>query len=427
MMYKTIATYKDAYAGLSRETWLLSLVMLINRSGTMVVPFMSLYLTSGSMGYSIGKAGLVYGLFGAGAFMGAWLGGRLTDKIGFYPVQLITLIGGGLMFIVLGQMKSFPAICVVSFILSFVNEAFRPANSTAIAFYSKEENRTRSYSLNRLAINLGWAVGSAIGGLIAKFNYELLFWVDGFTNISAALLMLACVKPVDYKPAPHKKTVDSTNQSALHDTVYMWFIVLAALFAACFFQLFTNLSVHYKLNLHFSEPFIGLLMATNGLIIVVIEMVIVYKLEGRQKNTVYIIMGTLLMAAAYCMLNLFLMTAFMAFVMIVLITFAEMLAMPFMNSYWIGRSQPHNRGQYAALYTMAWSAAQTFGPMLGAQVAEHYGFGRLWWIAAGISVLAAIGFLRLHRYTARMEAIIIKKNDLTDNAALLAASQEPIL
>lgn len=427
MINKTIATYRDAYTGLSRETWLLSLVMLINRSGTMVVPFMSLYLTSDGMGYSIGKAGFVYGLFGAGAFAGAWLGGRLTDKIGFYPVQLITLTGGGLFFLLLGQMKSFPAICVVSFFLSFINEAFRPANSTAIAFYSKEENRTRSYSLNRLAINLGWAVGSAIGGVIAKYNYELLFWVDGITNIGAAILMLSFVRPAGYTPAAHKKMSGPGRQSALNDTVYMWFIVLAALFAACFFQLFTNLSVHYKLNLHFSEPFIGLLMATNGIIIVVIEMVIVYKLEGRKKNTVYIAAGTLLMAAAYCMLNVFTITAFMAFVMIVFITMAEILAMPFMNSYWIGRSKAHNRGQYAALYTMAWSAAQTFGPMGGAQVAEHYGFKWLWWMVTGLSLLTALGFMRLHVFTARIETGRIEKQDLSDNAALLAVSEEPIL
>jgi predicted MFS family arabinose efflux permease len=426
MINTTIATYKDAYAGLSRETWLLSLVMLINRSGTMVVPFMSLYLT-GTMGYSIGKAGFVYGLFGAGAFTGAWLGGKLTDRIGFYPVQIITLIGGGLFFIVLGQMKSFPAICTVSFLLSFINEAFRPANSTAIAFYSKEENRTRSYSLNRLAVNLGWAAGSAMGGLIAQYNYEWLFWVDGFTNMGAAILMMLFVKPVNYKPKRAVKIPGIVPASALHDTVYMWFIVLAALFAACFFQLFTNLSVYYKMNLHFTEPFIGLLMATNGIIIVAIEMVIVYKLEGRQRNTVYIIMGTLLMSIAYCMLNLFYMTAFMAFVMIICITFAEIMAMPFMNSYWIGRSKPHNRGQYAALYTMAWSAAQTFGPMGGAQVAEHWGFNWLWWIAAGVSLLAALGFMRLHRYTAKKESTFITSDDLQKNAALLAVSDEPIL
>src|SRR3981189_1891730 len=118
MLKATTQTYRNAYTGLSKSTWLLSLVMLINRSGTMVLPFMSLYLTSPAMGYSIGQAGFVYGLFGAGAFAGAWLGGRLTDKIGFYPVQLMALTGGGVLFIVLGQMKSFPLICVFTFILS---------------------------------------------------------------------------------------------------------------------------------------------------------------------------------------------------------------------------------------------------------------------------------------------------------------------
>src|SRR6185369_12195407 len=101
----------------------------------------------------------------------------------------ITLTGGGILFIVLGLMQTFPLICLFTFLLSFVNEAFRPANSTAIASYSKEENRTRSYSLNRLAINLGWAVGSALGGVLATIRFELLFWVDGLTNITAALLM----------------------------------------------------------------------------------------------------------------------------------------------------------------------------------------------------------------------------------------------
>ena len=98
MLTATANTYRNAYAGLSKQTWLLSLIMLINRSGTMVVPFMTLYLTSDKMGYSVGAAGIVFGMFGAGAFFGAWLGGRLTDKIGFYPVQLFTLTPCGVIF-----------------------------------------------------------------------------------------------------------------------------------------------------------------------------------------------------------------------------------------------------------------------------------------------------------------------------------------
>src|SRR5579864_5307972 len=226
MLTRAFYLYRNAYSGLSRSTWLLSFVMLVNRSGTMVIPFMTIYLTQPAMGYSIGQAGIVMGLFGLGAVFGGFIGGKLTDKIGFHRVQLITLTGGGIMFMVLGQMKSYPLICVVTFVLSLVNEAFRPANSTAIAHYSKEENRTRSYSLNRLAINLGWAVGGALGGFIASRNYHLLFWIDGFTNIGAALLLRAVLAPARNSQTPGRKQAVAKvkGPSAYRDKVYIAFI-----------------------------------------------------------------------------------------------------------------------------------------------------------------------------------------------------------
>lgn len=395
MIKATAQTYRNAYSGLSRSTWLLSLIMLINRSGTMVVPFMMLYLTSPKMGYSVGQAGVVFGLFGVGAFCGAFFGGKLTDKIGYYPVQLITLIGGGILFILLGQMQTYPLICLFTFLVSFVGEAFRPANSTAISFYSTTENRTRSYALNRLAINIGWAVGSATGGVLAKINYELLFWVDGITNITAAVVMLAFLKPVS------RKGVQETNQSvapvvsAYRDKTYIVFILVTVLFACCFFQIFTNLPVYLKRDLHLSEPYIGFLMALNGIIIAFVEMVLVYKLEGRRRNIIYITAGVTLVGVSFLLLHIPASGFVVAFSMIIAVTFGEILSMPFMNSYWISRSQASNRGQYAALYTMAWSAAQTMGPMGGAQLAQHFGFSLLWWVIGGLSLIAAFAYSKL--------------------------------
>src|SRR5437868_3590342 len=116
MLTQTISLYKNAYGGLSRSTWLLSLVMLINRSGTMVVPFMTIYLTQ-HRGVSISKAGFVMSLFGLGAIAGALIGGKLTDKVGYYYIQIVALTGGGIMFILLGQMQSYSAICICTFFL----------------------------------------------------------------------------------------------------------------------------------------------------------------------------------------------------------------------------------------------------------------------------------------------------------------------
>jgi predicted MFS family arabinose efflux permease len=371
--------------------------MLVNRSGTMVVPFMTIYLTSPSMGYTIGQAGVVISMFGLGAVTGAYLGGKLTDRIGFYPVQLITLLGGGVMFIVLGQMKTFSLICLFTFLLSLVNEAFRPANSTAIVAYSKEENRTRSYALNRLAINLGWAFGSALGGFLAAINYELLFWVDGLTNITAALLMWYFLRPSKQVTILKKKTISDPRHSAYRDKVYLWFIFFTILYASCFFQSFTIVRAYYKIGLNFNERFIGLLGAVNGLMITVIEMVMVYQLEGRRSGLVYIARGITLVGISLVMMNIFHMNHFMALVMMVVLTMGEMLSLPFMNSFWTSRSADHNRGQYAALYTIAWSIAQTCGPLLGAQIAEYASYNLLWWILGGICFLTSIGFLWLKK------------------------------
>ncbi|MGB8191397.1 MAG: MFS transporter [Chitinophagaceae bacterium] len=396
MVGPVLNLYRNAFSGLSSSTWWLAFILLVNRSGTMVVPFMTIYLTQHHH-YSISQAGIVMGLFGAGAVAGGYIGGKLTDKYGFYHLQLITLCGGGLMFIVLGQMNSYLLICIFTFLLSCVNEAFRPANSTAVAYFSSPENRTRSYSLHRLAINLGWALGGGLGGLLASFNYELLFWVDGFTNLGAAVLLWRFLRPGKRVHAQTQETTADPNASAYRDKFYLCFIVLVTLFAMCFFQIFTNLTVYFKQELHFSESLIGLLMALNGLIIAVIEMVLIYQLEGRRSSLSYITIGVTLCAFSYIMYNLLPGTVALAVSSVVILTFGEILSMPFMNAFWIARSNAHNRGQYAGLYTIAWALAQVMGPTFGALMAEHYGFSTLLWVIGALCMLAAVGFYYLRR------------------------------
>jgi len=365
----------------------------------MVVPFLGLYLTDKSMGYSIGQSGVVMGLFGLGAVIGAYISGKLTDKIGFYPIQLFTLIVGGLLFFALGQMKTYPLICLFTFLLSFVNEAFRPANSTAIAFYSKEENRTRSYALNRLAINIGWAVGSAMAGFVAAYSYELLFWIDGITNIVAAILMWIVLHPKQERKSSSTKmqTGRETDRSVNRDKIYLWFILFTFIFAACFFQMFTNLPIYFRNDLHFPEQTIGMLNALNGIIIAAVEMILVFKLEGRRSSTFYITRGVMLCGFAYLILSIFQGNLLLATIMIITITFGEILAMPFMNTFWISRSNSFNRGQYAAYYTIAWASAQSLGPLIASQVVEASSFNVLWWIMGGFCLLSSAGFGWLHR------------------------------
>ena len=403
---KRISTlYKNAYSGLSPATWWLSLVMLINRSGTMVVPFMTLYLTE-SQHYTIGRAGLVMAIFGAGAVCGGVLGGKLTDKFGFYNIQLLALVSGGVMFLVLGQVSSFPVICIITFFLAILNESFRPANATAIAQYSNEDNRTRSYSLNRLSVNLGWAAGGALGGFIAAHNYHLLFWIDGFTNIGAAILLRAVLSPSRNAQTPsHKdKGAKIAGTSAYADKLFLVFIGLTIMFGMCFFQLFSTIPVFFKQQLQLTPAFIGCVMALNGLLIGLLEMAIVFKLEQKRRNLQFIMAGILLTGLSFVVFNLVPGHEWLAVLSTIIVTAGEMLSMPFMNAFWISRTDMNNRGQYAGLYTAAWSVAQVIGPYVGAQVAERLGFDVLWWVVGAVTILTAFGYKWMQSQDASLPA-----------------------
>ncbi len=387
MIKSSIAVYRNAYLGLSGATWWLALVMFVNRAGTMVLPFMTVYLRE-EMHFSIAQAGWEIAFFGSGAILGNFIGGRLTDKIGFYQVQFWSLFFNGILFIVLGQMQTFWRIAACMFVIGAVGEAFRPANATAIAHYSSPGNRTRSYSLNRLAINLGFSFGPAVGGLLA---YRYLFWADGLTCIIAAILLRVALPPIIIT---ERKQNLKTNKidSVWKDRVYLKFTFFIFLSALCFLQMFSLLPVFYKEQLKFTQSEVGLVLALNGLIIVVIEMVLVFKLEGRRSPVQYISSGAFFIGLSYLMLNLPLTGLVVAIIAMVTITVGEMLMFPFINTFWVSRSNEHNRGQYASLFSMSFAFAHVLAPTFGSQVVQYSNYHVLWYIVFVLCIIASIGF-----------------------------------
>jgi predicted MFS family arabinose efflux permease len=275
-----------------------------------------------------------------------------------------------------------------------INESFRPANSSAIAYYSTPQNRTQSFSLNRLAINLGWGVGSALAGMLASVSYKLLFWVDGFTNISAAIVLLILLPKVTLAQQHTSSHVSSIKaMGPFQDPTFLKFVGFMLLFSLSFFQLFTTVPLYFKEGLHINEFWIGAIMSMNGILIAAFEMILVFKLEGTMPYLKLMRYGTLLLAVSFCMLNIPMDNGFvLGTVVIIMVTIAEIVGMPFMNSYYIARTTNENRGQYAALYTMAWSSAQVIGSLSGTQIAHSFGYQNLWWVLAGLCVITAFGF-----------------------------------
>ncbi|MCC6815060.1 MAG: MFS transporter [Saprospiraceae bacterium] len=396
MLTSVYNLYRQSFAGLSTQVWLLSLVNLVNRAGTMVVPFMSMYMTQ-NIGVSLTKAGFVLTCFGLGSIIGALAGGKLTDYYGHYKVQIITLIFGGFTFFILSTFREYHSICIMTFLLAMINEAYRPANMAAIGQYSNTENRARSSSLVRLTTNLGWAVGASLGGILASIDYKLLFWVDGFTNLFAGLVLFFVLKPsIIISP---KNSVDSkTNSSVYKDKDFLIFVLMSFFFALCFFQIFSTYPVFLKKEFGITENQIGTLFALNGLLIAAFEMITVHKLSGKKDELYYVAFGLLFVGTSFLVLNIHAGSlVLLAYLSCLLFTIGEILSMPFMLTYWMNRSDDSNRGQYASLYTVAYSAAHISGPFFGGYIADEFGFSILWLVIFLCCVMTCFGFLRLQK------------------------------
>lgn len=361
----------------------------------MVVPFMALYCTQ-HLHFSIGQTGTVLTCMGSGSIVGALFGGWGTNRFGFYRQQLIALSMGGILFIATGFISDFITLCLVSFLLNCFNESFRPANGAAMATYSNAENRARSIGVVRLAINLGWAVGSSLGGFLAAIDYKLLFWVDGITNISAAVLLFFMLPKPPVLDTPKAK--DHLQKIRVwKDIPYMQLIVCNTVFACCFFMLFNIQPLFYKTEWHLTEHLIGWVMALNGLLIVFFEMIILNFVEKYKISRVVVFGGVLLVGFGYLLQN-FLPAGIAAALMVALIiTFGEMLSLPFINAWWVSYSTESNRGSYAATYTLSWSIAQITAPAFGAWMIAFAGFEVLWYTVAICCTIAAIGFYAIAR------------------------------
>lgn len=364
--------------------------MLINRSGTMVVPFMALYCTQ-ELNFTVTQTGWILTYMGCGSITGALLGGWSTDKFGFYSHQLFALSMGGLLFITTSFVTNFYLLCLVAFLLNCFNESFRPANGAAMAAYSNVTNRARSMGLVRLAVNLGWAVGSMLGGFLAAIDYKLLFWVDGITNLGAAcMLFFLLPKPASVKTT--QRTEANLRFKVWKDKSYMRFIAWNTLYACCFFMLFNIQPLFLKTGWHLQEHEIGWIMALNGVLIVIFEMVILSAAEKYKINRKIIIAGILLVAIGYLLQNFLPGSLAAALIVAIFISFGEILSLPFLNEWWVSFSQDANRGRYAAAYTFSWSIAQIAAPAFGSWMIAYAGFDALWYAVTFCCIVAAAGF-----------------------------------
>ncbi|MBI4347245.1 MAG: MFS transporter [Elusimicrobia bacterium] len=386
-------------SGLPRRSWVLAAATLINRMGTMAVPFLSLYLIR-SLGFSPAAAGWVLALYGATALVAAPLAGRLADRWGTSRLMRLSLVGSGLSMLAFPWAASFAAIAAVTVALAATTEGFRPAGMAAVAESSPAHLRKQAYALHRLAVNLGMSVGPALGGFLAGVSFPMIWFVDSASTFAAALVLWRWLPPARARSAPEPDAVPSAR--ALSDGRLRYFLLALLPVALVFFQHESSFSIYLVRDLKLSESFYGLLFTVNTVMIVLLEVPINHA-TARWPVRRCLALGAALFAAGFGAYGI-VSAPWQVIAATAVWTFGEMVLFPSMSAY-VGDIAPvDRRGEYMGLYMMAFSLAFTAGAWGGLITYSRLGPGALWLLAFVAAGVSAAFFWRVPEPERRAEA-----------------------
>jgi len=407
---------------LSSQYWILFGGTLVNRFGNFVMPFMAIYLRhEGEVGhayYEKWQIGLVLSTYGAGSLLAGVLGGYLTDRIGRRATMILSCFGGGVLMLLLSQARGMPALMSCIFMTALLTSLYGPASSAFIADIVPPRLRIRAFSCLRMAVNTGFAAGTAAAGFMMTYSFASLFIGDAVTTLAMGFAAWFGLKSIPRPP--------SLNNSWAHALGHMkanrpFQLSVIASFLVAF--TFTQISSSYGLQATeglkkhrleqmaavslspaptaaetgvaaASTPKVaevpstsmekgtvyGYLLSLNGLLVVFFELPLT-SFTRRFSPPRMIAVGYALVGLGLG-LNGFGATIPLLVASMFILTIGEIMALPVSNSYLAGLAPDDMRGRYQGVISMTWSSATLIGPSIGLAV---YQISPLFlWIAVGV-------------------------------------------
>lgn len=380
--------------GLPREMWIIAISTLINRMGTMVLPFLVIYLTT-KIGLKAGTAGFVFTAYGLGGMVAAPIAGKLSDRIGSFRLIKSSLFLSGILLLVFPFYKDYTQILVITLIWSIITESVRPASLSLMSQVVEPEKRKIAFALNRIMINLGMSIGPVIAGFLIQYHATMLFYVDGITSILSAVFLMFFPIVLRKNTEDHSAIVEPKLEKivVLKDLRLIYFLISLLPVSMVIFQFFGALPVFLVKDLKFATSTVGLVFAVNTILIIFVEVTLntaMAKWEERKS----LALGALFLGIGFGAM-VFAGDVFSIVITVIIWTFGEMIIFPSSAAYVAEIAPGHVRGEYMGYLQVIYSLAITLGPWLGTKVYELYGPKVLWVGTFLVCSLSAVLMYRL--------------------------------
>lgn len=394
-----MSTHKNRFAsltdGLPPTYWLIWTGTLINRLGGFVIPFLTLYLTAQRQ-IPVSQAALVVSLFGAGSFVSQLTGGELTDRLGRRPVMLLSFFITPIFMVMLGLARNLILISIATFIVGFFTDLYRPAVGAAIADLVPSESRTRAYGYNYWAINLGAAIAPLLAGLIAGYNYLILFIADAFTTAIFGLIVLLGIRETRPTEAHHTTHVPMSKRISQlkREPILLIFSFLALFFGIIYTQGHVSLPLDMQANGLGPQQY-GTAIAVNGFLIILVTIPVSNmaakwpRFETIAVAAVFLGLGFGFTALAST-LPLFMLS-------VAIWTIGEISATAVAPAIIADLSPIDLRGLYQGIFGSMWGLAFFIGPLAGGWIYEHLGNNVLWAGCLILGIILGFGYLAMSK------------------------------
>jgi MFS family permease len=316
---------------------------------------------------------VIVSFYGAGQVAASIIGGQLTDRIGRRATMAMSLFSGAIAMAALGQARDLDAITALVGAVGFVGEMYRPAVSAYVADVVPPAKRLYAFGLLYWAVNLGFAFAGIVGGLIADYDFSILFWGDAITSAVYGAIVLVTMP--ETRPPTEERAGRSASRSPLGDGPFMVFVALNFLTVSVLMQVNAPLAAHMTWQ-GFSPATYGMVIAVNGILIIALQPLVAGWIARFDPSRI-LAAAALLYGAALGLHGM--ATVALAHAGAVAIwTLGEIIEAPTKSAIVAAMAPVDARGRYTGMLVMSWGLGLFVGPRLGTWIWQERGPEVLW-------------------------------------------------